>query len=60
MLFELIEAMPSYKTHGDCSNFCYKRAGGPEEVKEGTWPAVWMKDSKMGGEGSTRSDGITG
>lgn len=33
MLFELIEAMPSYKTHGDCSNFCYKRAGGPEEVK---------------------------
>lgn len=20
-------------------------------MEEGTWPAVWMKDSKMGGEG---------
>lgn len=42
--------MPSYKTHGDCSNFCYKRIGDPEE---GTWPAAGMKDSKVGGEGAT-------
>lgn len=45
--------MPSYKTHGDCSNFCYKRVGGPEEEKRapgqqlGGRTAKWVEKAQQ-------------